>query len=94
MKDNGIVEEYTMQRTLVIANKMTSQGEKMEKTTFVEKVLRSMTIKVNYVVSSIKESNNVSELSIDELQNSLLVHEQRMKINQEKEDEQMLKIAC
>ncbi|XP_050902116.1 uncharacterized protein LOC127110689 [Lathyrus oleraceus] len=40
-----------------------------------------------------EESNDVSTLSIDELQSSLLVHEQRMKINQEKEDEQVLKIA-
>lgn len=32
-------------------------------------------------------------LSIDELESSLLVHEQRIKTNQEKEDEHVLKIA-
>lgn len=45
------------------------------------------------MVCSIEESNDVTTLSIDELQRSLLVHGQRMKINQEKEEDQVLKIA-
>lgn len=45
----------------------------------VEKVLRSMSTKFNYVVGSIEESKNVTNLFIEELQSSLLVHEQRMK---------------
>lgn len=65
----------------------------MEQTTIVEKVLRYMTIKFNYAVCSIEESNDVIALSIDELQSSLLVHEQKVKITQEKEDEHVLKIA-
>lgn len=50
-------------------------------------------MKFNYVVCFIEESNDVTTLSIYELQSSLLVHEPRMKINQEKEEEQVLKIA-
>ncbi|MCI07489.1 retrovirus-related pol polyprotein from transposon TNT 1-94, partial [Trifolium medium] len=38
-----------------------------------------------------EESNDVTTLTIDELQSSLLIHEQRMKSTQEKEDEQALK---
>src|SRR4051812_50196774 len=49
MKDNKAVDEYFV-RTLAIANKMAAQGEKMEQTTIVEKVLRSMITKFNYVV--------------------------------------------
>jgi hypothetical protein len=47
--------------------------------------------KFNYVVCAIEESNNVETLSIDELQGSLLVHEQKMK--PVKEEEQALKVS-
>lgn len=90
MKDGESVDEY-FTRTLTIANKMKTHGERMEQTVIVEKILRSMTAKFNYVVCSIEESNNVSTLSIDELQSSLLVHEQRMKGY--KEEEQALKVT-
>lgn len=72
---------------------MIAQDEKMEKTTMVKKVLRSMTTKLNYIVCSIEESNDVTTLSTDELQISLLVHEQSMTITQEREDEQVLNIV-
>ena len=54
---------------------MRIHGEKMEDMTVIEKILRSMTPKFNYVVCFIKESKDLDELSIDELQGSLLVHE-------------------
>ena len=63
----------------------------MEQTVIVEKILRSMTSKFNYVVCSIEESNNISTMSIDELQSSLLVHEQRMQ--GQREEEQVLKVT-
>lgn len=92
MKDNETINEY-FSRTFPIANKMTCEGEKIEQTIIVEKVLRYMTIEFNYVVCSIEESNDVTTLSIDELQSSLLVHEHGMKITQEKEDVQVLNFA-
>lgn len=48
-----------------------------------------MTSKFNFVVCSIEEANDIEELSIDELQSSLQVHEQ--KINQQDKEEQALK---
>ena len=50
-----------------------------------------MTPKFNYVVCSIEELKYLDELSIDELQGSLLVHEQ--KIIQEDKEEQALKAS-
>ncbi|KAL9437863.1 hypothetical protein AB3S75_023687 [Citrus x aurantiifolia] len=50
-----------------------------------------MTLKFNYVVCSIKESKDIDELSIDELQGSLLVHEQ--KFAREDKEEQALKAS-
>ncbi|KAH0765344.1 hypothetical protein KY285_001215 [Solanum tuberosum] len=60
-----------------ISNKMRLHGEKMNDITIVENILRSLTPKYDYVVSSIEESKDIDELSLDELQSSLLVHKGR-----------------
>lgn len=44
-----------------------------------------MTFKFNYVIFSIEESNGLFIMTIDELQSSLLVHEQRMQGHKEEE---------
>lgn len=66
-------------------------GERIEQETVVEKILRSLNQKFNYVVCSIEHSNDVTKLSIDEIQSSLLVEEQRRK--GQKEEEQVLKVS-
>ena len=90
MREGEKVNEY-FSRTMVIANKMRAQGEKLEQSVIIEKILRSMTLKFNYVVCSIEESNNISTMTVDELQSSLLVHEQRM--TGQKEEEHVLNIT-
>ena len=77
MKAGESVNDY-FARTLIIANKMRIHGEYMKDVLIIEKILRSMTPKYDYVVCSIEESNDLDILSIDELQSSLLVHEQRV----------------
>ena len=57
---------------------MRFHGEEMTDTTIVEKILCSLTPKFDYVVCSIEESNDINDLSLDELQSSLLVHEQKI----------------
>ena len=54
-------------RTMGIANMMRFHGEAMEDVKIVEKILRSMTSKWDYVVFSIEESKDVDPMSIDEL---------------------------
>ena len=90
MKEGESVDAYFTQ-TLIIANKMKIHGENMQQVMIIEKILRSMTSKFDYVVCSIEESNNLDTLTIDELQSNLLVHEQRM--NGHEGDEQALKVA-
>ncbi|XP_068336582.1 uncharacterized protein [Pyrus communis] len=89
MKAGETVNDY-FGRTLVIANNMRLHGERMEDVVIIEKILRSMTSKYDYVVCSIEESNDLDALSIDELQSSLLVHEQR--VSRQVVDEQALQV--
>ncbi|XP_006595346.1 uncharacterized protein [Glycine max] len=76
---------------MAIFNKMGIHGDKKEDITIVEKILRSMTPKFNFVGCYIEEAHDIEELSIDELQSSLLIHEK--KINQQEIEEQALKVS-
>lgn len=75
-----------------ISNKMQFHGKKMEYVTIVEKVLRSLTSKFDYIVCLIEESKDIDALSLDELQSSLLVYEQKINRNSTTE-EQALKAS-
>jgi len=66
-------------------------GEMMNDVTVIEKIMRSMISKFDYVVCSIEESKDLDTMSINELQSSLLVHEQR--IHSHVVEEQALKIT-
>lgn len=90
MKEGEKVDTY-LGRTLSIVNKMKSNGEVINTSMVVSKILRSLTPKFNYVVCSIEESNDLNTLSLDELHGSLLVHEQRMQDSHP--DEQVLKVS-
>ena len=67
MKAKEIMNEY-FARTLTIANKMKANGETLGNVAIIEKILRSLTLKFDYVVCSIEESKNIDILTIDELQ--------------------------
>ncbi|XP_073262654.1 uncharacterized protein [Populus alba] len=56
MKEGEKIDEY-FARTLTIANKMKAHGERMEQTIIIEKILRSMTLKFNYV-KGVEEDTN------------------------------------
>ncbi|XP_016704291.1 uncharacterized protein [Gossypium hirsutum] len=77
IKDDESITCYYLQ-TMGIANNMRFHGEKMNGTTIAEKILRSLSLKYDYVVCSIEESNDIDALTLDEVQNSLLVHKQKM----------------
>jgi len=78
MKAGESVTAY-FAHSMTVVNKMRSNGAKnLTDLTIIEKILRSMTSKFDYVVCSIEESKDLDVISIDELQSSLVVHEQRM----------------
>lgn len=76
MKSGENVTDY-FSRVMTVANKMRSQGEDMRDVIIVERILRSLTDRFNFIVCSIEESKDTNNLSIDKLQSSLVVHEQK-----------------
>lgn len=77
MKDGDTITEY-FSRVMVVANDMRNLGEEMPDAKVVEKILRTLVEKFTYVVCAIEESNDIKEMSVDALQSSLLVHEQKL----------------
>lgn len=84
MKTGEGVYEY-FSRVLSVVNKMRIYGEQMQDVTVVEKILRSLSEKFNYVVCSIEESKDIDQFSIDKLESSLIVHEQKFQQHTGKE---------
>nr|GEW91104.1 copia-type polyprotein [Tanacetum cinerariifolium] len=92
MKNIETISDY-FGRVLTISNQIRSNGEKMDDVKIVEKILRTLIDKYLYVVVSIEESKNVDEMSIEELQSTLIVHEQKFK-KVDKEDDQALRVEA
>ncbi|KAL6191797.1 hypothetical protein ACLB2K_038186 [Fragaria x ananassa] len=67
MKVGESVTDY-FSRVMSIVNRMRTHGQQMDDTTVVDKILRSLTEKFNYIAYSIEESKNIDEMSVDELQ--------------------------
>ncbi|GMJ14865.1 hypothetical protein HRI_005155700 [Hibiscus trionum] len=78
MKSGESIAFY-FSRVMAITNKMRVFGDKLEDIIIIEKILRSLTPKFNFVVCAIEESKNIDELSLDELQSSLLNVEAEVK---------------
>lgn len=89
MKTGESVTDY-FGRVMTVSNEMSSAGEDMPEVKIIEKVLRTLTENFNYVVCSIEESKDIDKLTVDELQSSLLVHEQKLKPRAS--DEQVMKV--
>ena len=73
MKDGESVTGY-FSRMLLTSNNMRNYREDVTEVKIMEKILRTLTEKFNYIVCSIEESKDTNKLTVDELQSSLLVH--------------------
>ncbi|KAD5508293.1 hypothetical protein E3N88_15996 [Mikania micrantha] len=78
MKDNETVEEF-YNRVILLLNQLRVNGEILEDQRVVEKVLRSLTRKFEYIVVAIEESKDLTSLSLESLLGILQSHELRMK---------------
>ncbi|XP_024974795.1 uncharacterized protein LOC112512899 [Cynara cardunculus var. scolymus] len=78
IKANKTISKYFV-RVLTISNQIKINGELIFDVKIVENILKTLADKYIYVVVSIEESKNVDEMSIEELQSTLMVHEQKFK---------------
>nr|GMD79448.1 Retrovirus-related Pol polyprotein from transposon TNT 1-94 [Ipomoea batatas] len=91
MKEGENFTEF-YSRTMAIVNKLRIHGDKVEDSVVIEKILRSMTTKYNFVVCATEEGNDLNLLTLDELESSILVHERKLN-RHGNEAEQALKVV-
>ncbi|CAL1367307.1 unnamed protein product [Linum trigynum] len=89
MKEVETVATY-FGRVMIVANDMRNCGEEISDGKIVEKILRTLTERFNNVVCSIEESKDIELLTVDALQSSLTVHEQKFTRRQSIENDQDL----
>ncbi|XP_077221681.1 uncharacterized protein LOC143855443 [Tasmannia lanceolata] len=77
MKDSELVE-YFYNRVISLVNQLRINGEDIQDQRIVEKILRSLTRKFEYIVVAIEESKDLATLSLESLLGSLQSHELRM----------------
>ncbi|KAK2967353.1 hypothetical protein RJ640_026367 [Escallonia rubra] len=68
-----------VKKSLSVVNQHERNGEVMEDSRVVEKILRSLDPKFDHVVVAIEESNDTKAMTVDELSQKLQVHEDKIK---------------
>ena len=77
MNDSESISAY-FDRVQTIVNQLRVNGEQLQDVRVVEKILRSLTERFNYIVAAIEEGQDVSTMTLERLMGSLCSHEQRM----------------
>ncbi|XP_016163614.1 uncharacterized protein LOC107606138 [Arachis ipaensis] len=90
MSSSEIVEQY-FTRVTNLVNKMRVYGEDMPDSKVVEKILRTMPMKYDHVVTTILESYDMDTITIAELQGTMKSHISRILEKSEKSTEEALK---
>ncbi|BAT89965.1 hypothetical protein VIGAN_06111300 [Vigna angularis var. angularis] len=91
MDDNDKVSEY-FNKILSIINQMKDYGEAISDLMIIEKIMRSLPQRFDYIVVAIEESRDQEKLKTGELQSSLEAHEMRiLDGNPVRNDDQALK---
>jgi hypothetical protein len=90
MSSSETVDQY-FTRVINLVNKMRVYGEDIPDSKVVEKILRTMPMKYDHVVTTILESHDTDTLSVAELEGSIESHVNRILEKTEKVKEEALK---
>ncbi|XP_014524555.1 uncharacterized protein LOC106780761 [Vigna radiata var. radiata] len=77
MEAQETIEEY-LGRIQVVVNAMRGCDKIVKEKKIVQKILRTLTPQFDHIVVAITESKDLEKLRVEELQNSLTAHEQRL----------------
>ena len=77
MKESENVDSF-FTHVIGLVTQIKSLGDTLEERRIVEKILRNMSTRFDAIVVAIKEKNDLSHFSLDELHASLISHEHRL----------------
>ena len=80
METTETIDVY-VNKVLSLTNQMKINGETHSEQAKVEKILRSLTPRLEHVIAAIEEANNISAMTVRLLSGSLRAHEQQMNDN-------------
>eukprot|EP00253_Pinus_taeda_P025630 PITA_25630 len=81
MKESDNIDSF-FTHVIGFVTQMRTHGEVLEERRIVEKILRVLLSKFDAIVTTIEETKDLSNFSVDELHASLITHEQRLSRNE------------
>eukprot|EP00253_Pinus_taeda_P024602 PITA_24602 len=90
MKESDNIDSF-FTHVIGLITQMRTRGETIEERRIVEKILRVLPSKFDAIVTTIEETKDLSNFSVDELHASLITHKQRLSRNENSSLEQAFK---
>lgn len=90
MKESDNIDSF-FTHVIGLVTQIRTHGETLEERRIVEKILRVLPSRFHVIVTTIEETKDLSNFSVDELHASLITHEQRLSRNENSSLEQAFK---